>query len=148
MSADGAITLDWAGEARKFRLAIGQLRELQEAVNRPRAAIGAPLIGPRTLLALLSGGDAWPDEIREVVRLGLIGGGMPIDRVPGLVKRYIDERPLLESASVAQVILLVALVGAQGDPVGKKKARQKRRATEPMTVSSSQPSTAPVAPSA
>lgn len=147
MSADGSVMLPWAGEERKFRLAIGQLRELQESVNRPRVAMGAKPIGPRTLLTIISDSDGWPDEIREVIRLGLIGGGMPIDRVPALVRRYVDERPLFESAPVAQAILLTALVGVPDDPVGKPAAET--AATEAtMTASSSPQSTAPAAPSA
>lgn len=144
MSADGSVTLPWAGENRRFRLAIGQLRELQEGVNKWRVAIGAPPIGPRTLLRLLVEGDGWIDEIREVIRLGLIGGGMKIDLVPGLVKRYVDERPLMESAQVAQAILLTALVGDVDDPVGKHPAET--AATEARATASSSPqSTAPVA---
>lgn len=141
MSADGSVTLAWAGEERQFRLALGQLRELQENVNRWRAAIGAPVIGPSSLLRLVTEGDAWPSDVREVIRLGLIGGGMKIDQVPALIKRYVDERPLLESTKVAQAILLVALVGVPDDPVGKK--RKRRRKAEPTTASDSPPSTAP-----
>jgi hypothetical protein len=140
MSADGSVTLAWAGEERKFRLAIGQLRELQENVNRWRVNIGAVPIGPSSLLRLLMGGDAWPDEVREIVRLGLIGGGeVSIALVPGLIKRYVDDRPLVESTQVAQAVLLSAMVGVPDDPVGKKpKRRRKTRATSSASPASTE----------
>jgi hypothetical protein len=141
MSADGSVTLAWAGEERKFRLAIGQLRELQENVNRWRVNIGAAPIGPSSLLRLLMGGDAWPDEVREIVRLGLIGGGeVGIALVPGLIKRYVDDRPLVESTQVAQAVLLSAMVGVPDDPVGKKpKRRRKTQATSSASPASTEP---------
>lgn len=121
ISSDGSADLTWAGEERRFRLRLKQLRELQEKINRPRVAIGATPIGPKTLFSIIAAGDAWPDEIREVLRLGLIGGGMtPIDQVPGLLARYFDDRPLHESADVAMVVLLAAMTGPKDDPVGKK----------------------------
>lgn len=146
MSADGSVTLNWAGEERKFRLAIGQLRELQESVNRWRTTIGAPLIGPNSLMRLLAAGDAWPSDVREIIRLGLIGGkDTKINLIPGLMTRYVDERPLMESTQVAQAVLLVALVGVPEDPVGKKP--QAETEAETTTASSSPPSTEPDAPS-
>lgn len=147
MSADGSVTLNWAGEERKFRLAIGQLRELQENVNRWRTSIGAPLIGPNSLVRLLVAGDAWPSDVREIIRLGLIGGGMKIDLVPALVRRYVDERPLVESTQIAQAILLVALVGVPDDPVGKKPTAGTDAETK-IPASDSPPSTEPDASSA
>jgi hypothetical protein len=139
MSGDASIELDWAGDQRRFRLAIGQLRELQESINRPRAAIGAPTIGPRSLLRMLGDGDAWPDEVREIIRLGLIGGGTPIGEVPALVRRYVDERPLLESAPVAQAILLTALVGPASDQIAQKKTkRTASQATSSSSLSSTE----------
>ena len=117
VSADGSVMLIWAGEERKFRLAIGQLRELQESINKNR---GAHPIGPWSLFQQVGRGDAWPDELREIIRLGLLGGGMKSELVPGLIKRYVDERPLLESVPIAQAILGSALVGVPDDPVGKK----------------------------
>lgn len=141
MSADGSISLIWGGDERRFRLAIGQLRELQETVNKNR---GAHPIGPWTLWKLVSAGDAWPDELREVIRLGLIGGGTRLELVPGLVKRYVDERPLLESRPVAQAILGTALLGVPDDPVGKKPQPETSTETtlsdSPLSTDQAQPS--------
>jgi hypothetical protein len=138
---DGSVVLDWGGESRRFRLAIGQLRELQEAINRPRIAIGGAPIGPKTFFHLLETGEAWPQDVREVIKLGLIGGGTPVDMVPSLMRRYFDERPFRESAMTAPVIFAAGWAGPFEDPVGKKP-----QAEEPMNRSPSPPSTEPDAP--
>lgn len=118
MSADASVVIPFGGEERRFRLAIGELRELQQAVNKNR---GANPIGPWSLLQLIGARDAWIDDLRDVIRLGLIGGGTRLELVPGLVKKYVDERPLMESGPVAFAILATALVGDQSDQIAKKK---------------------------
>jgi hypothetical protein len=145
MNGDGSVVLAWGGEDRRFRLAIGQLRELQELINRPRVAIGGQPIGPKTFFHLLESGDAWPHEVREVLRLGLIGAGVAIDQVPGLLRRYFDERPFQESALCAPAIFAAGWAGPFEDPVGKKKTPE---GDQPTTSRSSSPDfTAPAAPS-
>lgn len=124
MSADASIDLAWADGEYRFRLGLGQLRELQEKVNQPRIAIGATPIGPGTLLRLAMERDLWPHEVREIIRLGLIGGGMKPPEALARVQRYVDERPLLESMQPAVLILTAALAGAPDDEVGKKKAKE------------------------
>lgn len=136
MSADGSIKIVWGGEERRFRLAIGQLQELQETINRNR---GAHPIGPWSLLQLVMKGDAWPDDLREVLRLGLLGGGTKQHLVPGLLKRYFDEAPLLWSCVPALQILKAALMGDESDPVVKKNDNETTE-TEPIS-SNSQSST-------
>jgi hypothetical protein len=141
-SGDGSIMLDWGGETRRFRLKIGQFRELQEAINRPRCALGAQPIGPNTFYHLLASGDAWPHEVREVIRLGLIGGGLPLAQVPGLMRRYFDEQPLPESALIAPGIFAAGYAGPPEDQAGKKADAETTTSRSP-----SPPSMAPAAPS-
>jgi hypothetical protein len=137
MSADGSVELEWGDGEHKFRLAIGQLRELQEKVNRPRVAIGAHPIGLQQLLSGFRDGSWWIDDVSEIIRLGLIGGGKaPIDAL-SLTQRYCLSRPPLESVPIAQVILLTALIGDPDDVVGSKKNEE----TTTMPESSSSPST-------
>lgn len=112
MSANGAITTKWADGEYTFRLAIGQLRELQEKCD----------CGPPEILARLAAQRWRIDDLRETIRLGLIGGGTTPVAALKLVERYVDDRPLLESVTVASSILLAALVGADDDPVGKETA--------------------------
>ena len=121
MSAeDGSVTLAWADGDYNFRLAYGQWAELQEAVNRPRIAIGAPAIGPTDLLQLMARGNCWPHELREVIRLGLIGGGMKPDRALVLVKRHVETAGWAHNAAVAGTVLARSMMGPPDDPVGKE----------------------------
>lgn len=115
------VTLAWGDGEYPFRLGIAQFRELQEKVNKWRVAIGSKPIGPREFAESLHDGNAWPDEVAEVLRLGLIGGGMkPVDTLI-LIKRYGPEgRPLLESSHTAYLVVLDGLAGVPDDPVGKK----------------------------
>ena len=62
------------------------------------------------------------DDLRETIRLGLIGGGMdPLDALV-LVKRYVDDRPLMENVLPAWRILSAALMGPEDDAPGKEAA--------------------------
>ncbi len=67
---DGSVTLRNSAMRRyTFRIAFGQWRELQESVNRPRLELGEPPLGPMVLLRCLLDGNAWPHDLREVIRL-------------------------------------------------------------------------------
>lgn len=129
MSRSADVTLAWADGEYKFRLAIGQLRELQEKCDA----------GPQTILTRLAAGSWRVDDIRETIRLGLIGGGLKPSEALTLVQRYVDDRPLGESVQTAQAIVLVAVFGAPDEPTPGKAAAAKAEATE---SSPSPPSTA------
>jgi hypothetical protein len=135
MSADGSVTINWADGEHRFRIAIGQARELEALVNKRRIEMGMPVIGPYALWMLTLSSNAWPDDVREILRLGLIGGGMKPFEALALVKRYVEERPFLESMPVASTVLQEALIGVPDDPVGKPPAEK----VQP-TASSSPPS--------
>lgn len=115
MSADASITELWGDGEYKFRLAIGQLRELQDKTN----------VGPPELFFRL-GGNSWRvDDIRETIRLGLIGGGMPPVMALTKVIQYVDARPLMENVGIATRIIGAALVGDQSDqPRGKDQSEE------------------------
>lgn len=121
MSADGSIELIWAGETRKFRIAIGEFRGLQEAVNDRRIKIGAEPIGPSALLHLLRTNNAWPDDVRDTLKAGLVGGGLEFQKTQRLLLRHFDNKPLLEHMKTAFLVLLAALVGVPDDEPSKKK---------------------------
>ena len=117
---DGSVTLQFGGQEHPFRIAFGQWRELQESINKPRLEIGEPPIGPMGLLRALLDGNAWPNDVREVIRLGLIGGGMKYDRALVLIKRHVEARPYYEAMPTARTILQVAMFGPPDDPAGKE----------------------------
>ena len=121
MSAeDGSVTLQFGDGEHTFRIAFGQWRELLETINKPRQEMGLEPIGPMGLLKAMLNGDAWPNDVREVIRLGLIGGGMKTDRALVLVKRYVEGRPYFTNITEARVILQTAMLGPAEDPAGKK----------------------------
>jgi hypothetical protein len=138
MSADGSITLIWGDGENKFRFAIGQFRELQEKINTRRVAIGAPVVGPMTVLAALRTNDAWPDDVRDVLRIGLVGAGMSTQEAHRKLVMYFDGRPLLENVLAASAVLLAGLVG---DPTDEEDLKKKKET--PSEQFHSEPSTEP-----
>lgn len=94
-----------------FRLAWGQIVELQESVNA----------GPQFILNRLHTGDWRVEDIAEIIRLGLLGADkdMKPSTASTLVKRYVMERPPLENHMLAIAILTAGLVGSPEEPVGE-----------------------------
>lgn len=123
----GEITFEWGDGEHTFRLALGQLRELEDK------RVG----GFRKVQRRIAEDRWYVDDIREVVRLGLIGGGKTPIEALALVKRYVDDRPLGENVIPAVRILHAALFGPEEDqPLGKAEA-----AEQPTSASASPPST-------
>lgn len=135
MSRHGAVELDWADGTYTFRLAIDQIEELEEKASTAAgrdvslfaisAALSPTLRNPRLVY------------IREVLRLGLIGGGMkPVDAL-AKVRRYVDERPLDESRDIAYSVALAALArvhpGDLGLEEGEAPAAEQNGSTSPLS---------------
>jgi len=111
MSRVGKIDLEFGDGWHCFRLRIGELIELQEKCDA----------GPPLILARLQA-SAWnvPD-VRETIRIGLIGGGATAHEAHKLVFRYVDEVPDWQlNALVAGQILAAALYGVEEEPTPKK----------------------------
>jgi hypothetical protein len=109
------LTIAWGDAEHTFRLGIGQLRELQEKTD----------CGPMELLRRFLRGTWRLDDVRETLRLGLIGGGMEPIRALSSVARYVDDRPLAESVPPAQAVISVLLFGnEEDDPTGKAMAEE------------------------
>lgn len=135
MSRNASITLEWADGEYVFRLPLGQLRELQEKTD----------CGPLFLFNRILAGQWKVDDLRETIRLGLIGGGLEPAKATTLVKRYVDERPYTESIKPAQAILGAALIGApDGEKPGKRKAAKEAAKTFPTEDSPLPQSTEPL----
>lgn len=110
---NGRIELDFADGTYGFRLAIGELEELQEKTG----------VGPYALLRRLLANDWLIEDVRQSIRLGLIGGGAEPIAAKKLVERYIDQRSdWLNNAMLAQAIVSAALVGAPEEVPGKDSA--------------------------
>lgn len=108
---NGQIELAWGDGEHLFNIAkIGQVFELEDKCG----------CGVQEVLNRLREGRWKLNDVRETVRLGLIGGGKNPPEALLLVKRYVDERPWAENILVAQMILMAAIVGVDGDNPAKK----------------------------
>jgi len=96
----GAVTMMWADDTYTFRLAFGQIVELEEKRGAPIAEIADRLATRRWYAA----------DITETIRLGLIGGGVKPEAALRLVERYVKARPLMESVPVAIEIIGAAIL--------------------------------------
>ena len=130
MSGDGKLELVWGSGEQIFAYGIGQWRALQENVNRRRLAIGAPLVGPMDLLNAVKANNAWPDDLRDIIRIGLIGGGMSPRDAHLEMTQHFDGAPPLEHMKPALLVLMAGLAGPPGAPEGdaKKKTAPSRKA--------------------
>lgn len=106
------VTLPWADGDYTFRLAWGQLIELQEKTNA----------GPGFLLDQMWQNNWKVQHISEIIRLGLIGGGQTPADALRLTRTYVETRPPLENLSLAQAILALSLQGAPEEEKGEAKA--------------------------
>lgn len=132
---NGAVALDFADGAHHFRLGMGELEELQEKTG----------VGPFRLTERLMSGDWYVADVRETIRLGLIGGGLDPLKALGIVRNYVDGRPQwVRNALLAHVILSQALAGAPEEEPGKDDAPEaaSEAPSSPMDASPSALSTA------
>ena len=106
---DATVTFDWGDGTHSFRLAWGQLAELQEKCDA----------GPYVVLQRLHSGAWRVEDVSNIIRLGLIGGGMEPAPALKLTRFYVEARPPMESLIPAQVILSSALMGAAEEAVGE-----------------------------
>jgi hypothetical protein len=130
------ITFDWADDRYAFQLKLGQIRELEEKCNA----------GLLQILHRLEGHVWRLDDVRETIRLGLIGGGTKPDDALKLIRRYVDRQPLFESVVPAKAILSAVLVGVPDDPPKKAEAAKETSQPAETAASPSPPSMAPAPP--
>ncbi|MBM7322430.1 gene transfer agent family protein [Agrobacterium sp. S2] len=119
MMRDATVTFDWADGTHSFRLAWGQLAELQEKCDA----------GPYVVLQRLHSGEWRVEDISNIIRLGLIGGGLEPSPALKLTRAYVEARPPMESLIPAQVILSAALMGAPEEAVGEAGAANQTEAS-------------------
>lgn len=126
LSRDAKITIDWGDDTYDFRLGWGEIVSLQEAVDA----------GPYVVLNRLYSNQWRVEDISNVVRLGLIGGGMtPADALKK-VRAYVEARPPLENVLVAQAILSAGLQGAPEEKVGEGEGEAESESTTSPTEKS------------
>ena len=133
MAVNGEIELTWGDGEHKFNIA--KLRCVLELEEKCDAGIAA-------IFARIQEGKWKFNDIRETLRLGLIGGGAAPDKAARLVQRYCDDRPWAESVLPAQAVLIAAMVGVPKDDPLTKKADTERTTEDPSTPTMDE-STAP-----
>lgn len=134
MSRQARVEIDWADGRHAFRLGIGELEELQEKTGA----------GPVEVLRRLFHGTWKVAEVREPLRLGLIGAGMNAAEALKLVNRYCGPGQLTDGVVPAMQVVNAALSGAPEEPVGNAAAAREAEApASPTGASPSPPSTEP-----
>lgn len=143
---DVALELPFADGVYRFDLKLPQIFELQEKTGKGVFAIYAEIMAGRGFIGGEPVGnpfEALADYrcIREIVRLGLIGGasgmvdGEEIEVGPNkardLVERYIDPRPLNEAWNTATAIIHARIIGFEP----KKKAQTESAGSQPTELS-------------
>lgn len=118
MSRSATVGPLFLGEGRyEFRLGIGELEQLEEQRLRTLARFGLPT-GEASLervLLRLGDGQLILDEVRQVLRLGLVGAGMAKEEALSLVERHVAPPDLKAQASKAFLVLSAALYGVADD---------------------------------
>ncbi len=116
MSRNAQVTAPFGDGVKIFRLGIGQLEELQEACDA----------GPEELFYRILGGTWRVKDIREPIRIGLIGGGTEPMKALSLVERYAGEGQLGGLKELVTCILGAGINGAPdedkppaGEPTGE-----------------------------
>lgn len=126
-SRHAAIELEWGDGTFTFRLGLDELDELEDKLDASIFVLRRKL-SPELQLAKSR-------EIRETLRIGLIGGGMPAVDALRKVRRYLDERPLDESRDAAYAVALAALSRVHGkelaDDPGERLAAEPSASTSP-----------------
>jgi hypothetical protein len=120
MAKSVKVTLEWADGEYLFALRSGEIEELESISHNPetdKKGIGVGAVWMR-----LMGGGWYVSDIFNVIRLGLIGGGLDEVKAKRLVDFYAKNKPLSDvqytsrstptnPLTVAQAILAAAIVG-------------------------------------
>lgn len=130
MSTKGGIELDWAEGTFSFRLVMSGIIELEEKCGAPIADI----------VTRVNAGRYSFNDVRETIRLGLIGGGMPKLDALKMVRRHVDDCPLADNSIIARAILLGVLFGFSEHPLAQAAAEE----TSKQSVSTPPPSSTSV----
>lgn len=131
-SRHAAVDLDFGDGTFTFRLGLDEIEELERKRDLGIFEI-ARRLAPEARTCRLT-------DISEVLRVGLIGGGMkPVDALVQ-VRKYVDERPLDENRDTAYAIVLAGLMRLHSSETEQPPGEA--GAPEPSSGSTSAPSTA------
>ena len=101
--------IQWPGGMHPFRLGIAELAVIQQRTD----------CGPEWLLHRISVGQWQAIDLIEVLRNGLIGGGMPhVDALKAVTNAF-DLHPMIAFKGPALQVLGACIYGPPDDPVGE-----------------------------
>ncbi|MTH61445.1 gene transfer agent family protein [Paracoccus litorisediminis] len=103
------VTIRWPGGEHDFRLGIAELEVIQQKTD----------CGPEYLLMKISAGRWSHVDLIEVIRNGLIGGGMAAAEALSTVRNAFELHPMIRFKVPATAILSACLYGPPDDPVGE-----------------------------
>lgn len=134
MSVDATIEFTWGGDLRTFRLAIAQCLALEEKRSCGLAEVKGRLEA-----------DKWYiDDVRQPLRLGLIGAGTDAKQAQKLVDEFCADGKLMDSVLAAYAVICAAISApANEPPVGKQTAATdttEANASPPPLSTASEPS--------
>ena len=112
MNLRGETTLDWADGTYCFRLTLAGAIELESKCDAPIAIIHHRL----------AAGAYKITDVKETIRLGLIGGGADPVKAMQLVRDYVEARPLAESWIIARTIMGGLFYGFEQHPINPPEA--------------------------
>lgn len=108
MAMDGSVEFEWGDGPHKFRLGLDEARELQIKTG----------VGLYRLMKRIAEGDWMIDDLRETIRIGMIGGGADPMAAMNLVRTYFDKQPKTKNIEPALRILHAFHIGAEDEPIG------------------------------
>lgn len=121
-SPDASVVIDFAGGQHLFRLAIGEWQKVEAARN----------LGPAEIWQRLFNGTWRIEDMREVIRWGLIGGGKTPTQAAEMLRDFVDANaPLLRSLALAQQVATAGWIGADDEAETELKKNGESDATQP-----------------
>lgn len=141
MNTKAEVTLKWADGVYLFALKAPQIDELERVCG----GVGIGVIVGRVLAE-----QFYRKDIRETIRLGLIGGGTEQTRALELCEAYVDERPFEPGIdgsvyNVASVILQAVWYGLEELDTGEGEDSPEKPETGGSTSPDSEPASSPTA---
>lgn len=101
--------IQWPGGEHAFRLGLAELETIQQKTD----------CGPEFLLHRINAGQWHVGDLIEVLRNGLIGGGMPHVDALKIVRRAFETHPAILFKVPAQAVMAAFLFGPPDDQPGE-----------------------------
>lgn len=123
MSRDASIILGFGDGEYLFRLGWGEIAKLQEVRD----------CGPFVLHDRLRDSSCRVEDIAEVIRWGLIGGGLSPTEAALKLKLFVHDRPPAETRLTAYVVMAAGCFGAPEEQIEKKSGAPSREQVSPIS---------------